>query len=108
MMLDNTLLENIKSIAYGFASFFKSVYAIYTSSYEISGSSELQTSHTPSIKVTDKDEYKAGVKNLKSTRSSGPDGILPYVFEGLFRLVCHTAYVAIFLSLQVVRLTVNA
>jgi hypothetical protein len=34
MTLDNTVLENSKSIADGFASFFKSVYVTYPSSYE--------------------------------------------------------------------------
>jgi hypothetical protein len=42
MTLYNTALENSKSIADDFASFVKSVYATHPSSYEISGSAELQ------------------------------------------------------------------
>jgi hypothetical protein len=81
MMLDHIILENSKSIADNFVSFFKLVHAPYPSLYETTESGELATSQLPSIKLTVKDECKHAMKNMNLKIQSSLIGIRYHVLQ---------------------------
>lgn len=82
MTLGNSHLAGSQNISNGFANFFKSVYKSTNACYSIPEEVLPMTAQTLNLSTITENEYKTAIKKLKPKRSSGPDGIPPYIFKG--------------------------
>lgn len=87
MILDGKNLSTNHDIANGFKDYFQSIFRA-TSKNDENNSSTMLTSHNLIIAQITDTEYLCSVKKLKSSRTSGPDGIPQYIYKAcsdLFR-----------------------
>lgn len=81
MTFNGVSLTTNKDIADAFANYFQSVYAQPVPCI-VSEPVSLETSYCLSINNIDENEYRQAVKKLKPSKSSGPDGMPPYLLKG--------------------------